>query len=117
MAATDTRETVEVKIPEEAPPKSRRRNTRWWLLGLALALAGAAAAWYLVADGGNTVVNSESTAELQFSHHAFPVAGDVDWGGEDARFGARRQGHRHQGQDQLDYRQGSPYDHWKVGTC
>ena len=29
----------------------------------------------------------------------FPVAGFLDLGGDDARFGARRKGHRHQGQD------------------
>jgi murein DD-endopeptidase MepM/ murein hydrolase activator NlpD len=31
--------------------------------------------------------------------HAFPVAGTHSLGGPDARFGARRPGHRHQGQD------------------
>jgi murein DD-endopeptidase MepM/ murein hydrolase activator NlpD len=31
--------------------------------------------------------------------HVFPVAGPFDLGGDDARFGARRRGHRHQGQD------------------
>jgi murein DD-endopeptidase MepM/ murein hydrolase activator NlpD len=31
--------------------------------------------------------------------HRFPVAGAFDWGGPDARFGAKRKGHRHQGQD------------------
>jgi murein DD-endopeptidase MepM/ murein hydrolase activator NlpD len=31
--------------------------------------------------------------------HRFPLAGPFAWGGDDARFGARRQGHRHQGQD------------------
>jgi murein DD-endopeptidase MepM/ murein hydrolase activator NlpD len=31
--------------------------------------------------------------------HRFPVAGPFDWGGPDARFGAKRKGHRHQGQD------------------
>jgi murein DD-endopeptidase MepM/ murein hydrolase activator NlpD len=33
------------------------------------------------------------------SGHRFPVAGSFDWGGPDARFGAKRKGHRHQGQD------------------
>jgi murein DD-endopeptidase MepM/ murein hydrolase activator NlpD len=32
-------------------------------------------------------------------NHRFPIAGPFDWGGADARFGARRKGHRHQGQD------------------
>jgi murein DD-endopeptidase MepM/ murein hydrolase activator NlpD len=31
--------------------------------------------------------------------HRFPIAGVFDWGGADARFGAKRKGHRHQGQD------------------
>jgi murein DD-endopeptidase MepM/ murein hydrolase activator NlpD len=31
--------------------------------------------------------------------HSFPIAGPFGWGGPDARFGARRRGHRHQGQD------------------
>jgi murein DD-endopeptidase MepM/ murein hydrolase activator NlpD len=31
--------------------------------------------------------------------HRFPIAGAFDWGGSDARFGAKRPGHRHQGQD------------------
>ena len=31
--------------------------------------------------------------------HVFPVAGPYDLGGADSRFGARRTGHRHQGQD------------------
>ena len=31
--------------------------------------------------------------------HRFPIAGAFEWGGSDARFGAKRPGHRHQGQD------------------
>ncbi len=31
--------------------------------------------------------------------HRFPIAGAFDWGGADAVFGAKRKGHRHQGQD------------------
>jgi murein DD-endopeptidase MepM/ murein hydrolase activator NlpD len=31
--------------------------------------------------------------------HRFPVAGPFDWGGPEALFGAKRRGHRHQGQD------------------
>jgi len=33
------------------------------------------------------------------TEHRFPVLGKHSFGGEDARFGARRPGHRHQGQD------------------
>jgi hypothetical protein len=50
---------------------------------------------------------ASSTAEVEFSHHAFPVAGSYDWGGEGARFGAPREGHRHQGQD-LAAAEGTP---------
>jgi murein DD-endopeptidase MepM/ murein hydrolase activator NlpD len=31
--------------------------------------------------------------------HVFPLAGSFDWGNRDSRFGAKRKGHRHQGQD------------------
>jgi murein DD-endopeptidase MepM/ murein hydrolase activator NlpD len=50
---------------------------------------------------------ASSTAEVEFSHHAFPVAGSYDWGSEGARFGAPREGHRHQGQD-LAAAEGTP---------
>ena len=43
--------------------------------------------------------SASSTAELVFRHHVFPLAGEFSWGGADSRFGARRQGHSHQGQD------------------
>jgi murein DD-endopeptidase MepM/ murein hydrolase activator NlpD len=48
-----------------------------------------------------------SIAELEFRHHTFPVAGAFSWGGEGARFGAPREGHRHQGQD-LAAAEGTP---------
>jgi len=31
--------------------------------------------------------------------HVFPLAGAFDWGNRESRFGAKRKGHRHQGQD------------------
>jgi murein DD-endopeptidase MepM/ murein hydrolase activator NlpD len=43
--------------------------------------------------------SATSTAELEFRHHTFPLAGAFSWGQEGSRFGAPRQGHRHQGQD------------------
>jgi murein DD-endopeptidase MepM/ murein hydrolase activator NlpD len=48
-----------------------------------------------------------STAELQFRHHTFPVAGAFSWGGEDSGFAAPRKGHSHQGQD-LPAAEGTP---------
>jgi murein DD-endopeptidase MepM/ murein hydrolase activator NlpD len=50
---------------------------------------------------------ASSTAELELSHHVFPVAGSYDWGGDGSRFGAPRRGHRHQGQD-LAAAEGTP---------
>jgi murein DD-endopeptidase MepM/ murein hydrolase activator NlpD len=40
-----------------------------------------------------------SRASQSSSGHRFPIAGSFDWGGRDARFDAKRKGHRHQGQD------------------
>jgi murein DD-endopeptidase MepM/ murein hydrolase activator NlpD len=44
--------------------------------------------------------------EAEAGHH-FPVAGPYDLGGEDARFGAPRRGHLHQGQD-ISAAEGTP---------
>ena len=48
-----------------------------------------------------------STGTLAYLHHRFPVAGPFSYGGADARFGAARKGHRHQGQD-LSAAEGTP---------
>ena len=50
---------------------------------------------------------ASSTVDVEFSHHAFPIAGAFDWGGEGSRFGATRRGHTHQGQD-LSAAEGTP---------
>jgi murein DD-endopeptidase MepM/ murein hydrolase activator NlpD len=42
---------------------------------------------------------ASSTSDLKVLGHRFPLAGPFSWGGADARFGARREGHAHQGQD------------------
>ena len=57
---------------------------------------------YLLHIAGRRLRRGPSTtsiAELQFRHHTFPVAGVFGWGQEGSRFGAPRNGHRHQGQD------------------
>ncbi len=51
--------------------------------------------------------SATSTAELEFRHHIFPVAGAFSWGEKGSRFGAPRKGHRHQGQD-LAAAEGTP---------
>jgi murein DD-endopeptidase MepM/ murein hydrolase activator NlpD len=62
---------------------------------------------HIAGRGLRRAPTASSTAELQFSHHAFPIAGSFDWGGDGARFGAHRDGHRHQGQD-LAAAEGTP---------
>jgi murein DD-endopeptidase MepM/ murein hydrolase activator NlpD len=42
---------------------------------------------------------AQRAAARNSGDHVFPLAGAFDWGGRDARFGAKRKGHRHQGQD------------------
>ena len=56
-----------------------------------------------------------STGTLAFLHHRFPVAGPFSYGGADARFGAGRKGHRHQGQD-LAASEGTPVVAPRGGT-
>jgi murein DD-endopeptidase MepM/ murein hydrolase activator NlpD len=62
---------------------------------------------HMAGSGLRRAATASSTAELEFSHHAFPVAGPFDWGGEDSRFGADRDDHKHQGQD-LAAAEGTP---------
>jgi murein DD-endopeptidase MepM/ murein hydrolase activator NlpD len=60
-------------------------------------------------DGNRLVRSSQSIggAPVEFRSHRFPVPGPHDFGGEGARFGAPRSGHRHQGQD-IAAAEGSP---------
>jgi murein DD-endopeptidase MepM/ murein hydrolase activator NlpD len=62
---------------------------------------------HLAGRGLRRAATASSTSELRFLHHQFPLAGAFDWGGEDARFGAARPGHSHQGQD-LAATEGTP---------
>jgi murein DD-endopeptidase MepM/ murein hydrolase activator NlpD len=70
---------------------------------------------HIAGRGLRRAPSASSTAELQFSHHRFPIAGAFDWGGADSRFGARRKGHRHQGQD-LAAAEGTPIVAPRAGT-
>jgi murein DD-endopeptidase MepM/ murein hydrolase activator NlpD len=62
---------------------------------------------HLAGRGLRRAPTASSTADVEFSHHAFPIAGAFDWGGEGSRFGAKRHGHTHQGQD-LSAAEGTP---------
>ena len=42
---------------------------------------------------------ASAVAQISFYRHRFPLRGSFSYGGDDARFGAKRSGHRHQGQD------------------
>jgi murein DD-endopeptidase MepM/ murein hydrolase activator NlpD len=79
---------------------------------LAVALAASAALGPPVAatPGGGGGATYEQSAPKAKRHrakptssdlgpHRFPIAGSFDWGNADSRFGAKRKGHRHQGQD------------------
>jgi murein DD-endopeptidase MepM/ murein hydrolase activator NlpD len=59
---------------------------------------------------GNRLVRSSQTvggAPLNLRDHRFPISGAHDFGGPDARFGAQRPGHKHQGQD-ISAAEGTP---------
>jgi murein DD-endopeptidase MepM/ murein hydrolase activator NlpD len=56
-----------------------------------------------------------TTAQELSGEYVFPIAGGFDWGGRGARFGARRSGHRHQGQD-LTAARGTPLVAPHAGT-
>jgi murein DD-endopeptidase MepM/ murein hydrolase activator NlpD len=62
---------------------------------------------HIAGRGLRRAPTASSTADIEFSHHAFPIAGAFDWGGEGSRFGAKRRGHTHQGQD-LSAAEGTP---------
>jgi murein DD-endopeptidase MepM/ murein hydrolase activator NlpD len=62
---------------------------------------------HIAGRGLRRAPTASSTADVQVSHHAFPIAGAFDWGGEGSRFGAKRHGHSHQGQD-LAAAEGTP---------
>jgi murein DD-endopeptidase MepM/ murein hydrolase activator NlpD len=62
---------------------------------------------HLAGRGLQRAPTASSTADVEFSHHAFPIAGTFDWGGEGSRFGAKRDGHSHQGHD-LAAAEGTP---------
>jgi hypothetical protein len=62
---------------------------------------------HLAGRGLRRAPTASSTADVEFSHHAFPIAGVFDWGSDGSRFGAKRHGHSHQGQD-LAAAEGTP---------
>jgi hypothetical protein len=62
---------------------------------------------HLAGRGLRRAATASSTANVEFSHHAFPIAGSFDWGGEGSRFGAEREGHSHLGHD-LAAAEGTP---------
>ena len=64
---------------------------------------------------GTMVLVSTPTPPVSSAGHTFPVAGAYTFGGPDARFGAQRSGHTHQGQD-LPAAEGTPLVAVAAGT-
>lgn len=58
---------------------------------------------------------SRRAARIEFQTHRFPVAGPHSFGGSDLRFGARREGHTHMGQD-IPASEGTPAVAPRAGT-
>jgi murein DD-endopeptidase MepM/ murein hydrolase activator NlpD len=73
------------------------------VLAVALAAAALGPPAAAASGGGGGALFGQSPSKKAkrsvTSSHRFPVAGPFGWGGPDARFGAKRKGHRHQGQD------------------
>jgi murein DD-endopeptidase MepM/ murein hydrolase activator NlpD len=90
--------------PQVAPGEVR--TVRWTgVSGGGLQPEGRYAFRALVHDGNVTVSSASaddaSRDAFDFYQHIFPVRGPHNYGGPEARFGAQRQGHTHQGQDVL----------------
>jgi len=51
------------------------------------------------ASASNAAADDPNRDAFDFHTHVFPVRGRHDFGGPEARYGAQRQGHTHQGQD------------------
>ena len=58
---------------------------------------------------------ASAVTELSFFHHRFPIAGPFSYSGPDGNFGAKRDGHIHQGQD-LPAPEGTPVVAPRGGT-
>jgi Peptidase family M23 len=103
LSATDRSRVATVDLGERAPGEHTATFT-----GLeAGVLPEGTYLLHLAGRGLRRAPTASSTADVEFSHHAFPIAGSYDWGGEGARFGAKREGHSHQGQD-LAAAEGTP---------
>jgi murein DD-endopeptidase MepM/ murein hydrolase activator NlpD len=63
----------------------------------------------------STTVQVAPHAPAVAGAHSFPIAGPYAWGGSGSRFGAGREGHRHQGQD-LAAAEGTPLVAVAAGT-
>ena len=63
----------------------------------------------------STTMQVATPAPLNAGVHRFPLAGAFSWGGSTSRFGAARNGHRHQGQD-LAAAEGTPLVAVVTGT-
>jgi murein DD-endopeptidase MepM/ murein hydrolase activator NlpD len=104
LRAVDRAPVATIDLGERAPGEHTAAFTG---LETGAALAEGTYLLRLAGRGLRRAPTASSTAGVEVSHYAFPIAGTFDWGGEGSRFGARRHGHSHQGQD-LTAAEGTP---------
>src|SRR5918992_250304 len=104
LSAADRSPVATIDLGERAPGEHTAAFTG---LETGVALAEGTYLLHLAGRGLRRAPTASSTADVEVSHHAFPIAGTFDWGGEGSRFGAARRGHTHQGQD-LGAAEGTP---------
>jgi Peptidase family M23 len=104
LNTADRSRVATIDLGERAPGEHTAAFTG---LETGVALAEGNYLLHLAGRGLRRAPTASSTADLEISHHAFPVAGVFDWGSDGSRFGAKRDGHSHQGQD-LAAAEGTP---------
>jgi murein DD-endopeptidase MepM/ murein hydrolase activator NlpD len=95
---------VKTWTPQEVAPDQVQSIAWNGRLGRAAARPGRYSFRLTAASANGAEAKSSQTGDVQrdafdLYDHIFPVRGSHDFGGADARFGARRAGHTHQGQD------------------
>jgi murein DD-endopeptidase MepM/ murein hydrolase activator NlpD len=104
LSAADRSPVATIDLGERAPGEHTATFTG---LETGVVLPEGTYLLHLAGRGLRRAHTASSTADVEVSHHAFPIAGAFDLGGEGSRFGAKRHGHSHQGQD-LSAAEGTP---------
>lgn len=111
IVPVDGQAAASVRLRLGFKPTGVRRTYRWTLPDGALAVGDYEARLHAVDDAGNRLVRTATASGRSHVHVVakpvavtvgngiFPIQGAFSWGGDDARFGADRGDHIHQGQD------------------